>query len=577
MDLTEMLSQLMADCKMTLDDQISSVEATRCIERAVNDMSRSIPRERIYEHTWIQDVTDDSFTTPAAGDSDSIVDAADISAIHDKDILTQASFFLDVPRPLLLTLTDANNTIKNMTVVIKGTDADGAYREERFYRHNGKVQTGKTMFSSVVEVVVEEIEGNAAADVLDIGTNEPNLATGGVWIQLSNPVWPDTLSIYSAAGKTGTKYVEDTDYEVDYANGRVRMIYGGSLAAATTYYANYERHHLNLDISSILPELVRIIKVLYPAGKVPEQSVAFKLWENMLTIGSQRTGESQKELVDKEHIAIHYETWHTPPTLSGPGSYPEYLDEIVLRGAGGYVYLVEALQYQLAAVTDLTSMRSELENTTAAYTTMNAAIVKMTKYLENNSEEDAVGILMDITDNIANLRTAMTTAWDAAAAMLGEVSTLDLDKATSGAEDLLDNVTTATINSLQDGGPDVPEKHAAISQTRAAFGNIRISTAQMYLSEANARLNDIMAMIQESAGYIAVVQQFHNEVMASQTQINSYLAEASQYSDAVANNMLLSDRFRAEGNNRLTEFRELLKSRAEYRRNVVDIPARQPA
>ena len=132
MDLTEFRAQLMLDLKMTLDADISTAEANRCVQRAVDDLSRKIPREKIYEVTYKNAVTDDSFVSPAAQSDTSIVNAMDISASVDGATATLASRWNDIPRPVKITLTDANNSITRLTVIVKGTDPDGAYIEERF-------------------------------------------------------------------------------------------------------------------------------------------------------------------------------------------------------------------------------------------------------------------------------------------------------------------------------------------------------------------------------------------------------------------------------------------------------------
>ena len=199
MDLTEMRAELMLDLKMTLDSEISTAEADRCIRRSVDDLSRHLPRERIYETTYRYAVTDDDFVSPAATDTDKIVDNADISATVDGGTMTLATTWMDVPRPVIVTITDADDSIIRMTIIVKGTDADGSYREERFFRHSGKVQTGKVYFKSISEIEVNEINGNGASDVLDIGTD----TYVDIWVQLDNPIKPESESIYSAARKGG--------------------------------------------------------------------------------------------------------------------------------------------------------------------------------------------------------------------------------------------------------------------------------------------------------------------------------------------------------------------------------------
>ena len=521
-------------------------ELNRCIQRAVDDLSRHLPRERIYEHTWVEAVTDDSFTTPTTESADSIVKDEDISSVTDGSVCTLVTSWLDVPRPVKLTITDSGGGITAFTVIVKGTDIDGKYNEERFYRRGGLIQTGKINFFSVSAVEKNYFVGEGASDLLDLGTDEPDLTTGGIWIQLDNPIEPESESIYSAALKAGTKYTRDTDYEMDYANGRVRMKSGGALADNTTYYANYDRAPTAIDISSIIPELIRIGKVLYPADKVPEQAVAFSIWENMLIIGSPRTGASQEALTDGEHIAIYYEARHAPPTSVGPGSYPEVLDQVVLIGAGGYALLIEALQYEQQAVTDLGAVRS--------------ALVNVVKYLNNNSDADAAGILQDITDNKAELRTKIDDAVNAMATALGKVSSIDLDVATVGAVAwLLEG--ELLIDKLND-GKNVPENFADYARTKVQIGQTRVQTAMAYMQEATGRLENLKTYIAQSSGYNRIAEDF--------------VAEAVQYEAAVANDMLLADRFRAEAQIRMAEFNTILASKAEYRKRVSSTPVRQP-
>ena len=610
MDLNEILSGLMLDLKMTLDDEISTSEATRCVVRAVEDLSRKIPRERIYEHTWIKTITDDSFTTPATANATLIVNAITLNGESDGSTITVANHFLDVPRPLAFLITDANNSITRATITVMGTDADGVYREEKFYRHNGKSQTGKVYFYTVSQVILTEIGGStSAADTISIGTAAPDTAGKEVWVQISNPIEPGSDGIYSAASKGGTKYTLNTDYKMDYSNGKICFLSAGSMAVSTTYYANYNRHDKSIDISGIIPELIRITKVIYPVDKTPEQSVAFSIWENMLTIGSPRTGTSQGSLVDDEHLAIYYEAKHVPPTEFGSGSYSENLDQIVLIGAGGYAMMIEAIQYELQAVTDLSTIRTELGLTTAVHTLITTALAKaavlvtassgkidlaLTKvalYLETNDATDnAKDVLANITDDVADLRTKVNTAVDAVATALGKVSTIDLDAATVGAVAwLLEG--ELTIDKMNDGGPNVAGYFADYARAKIQIGQSRAQQAIAYTQEAQLRLNNLRTYIEEAAGWmrmgedfiaeaqtwIAEVGAIISEANSRIAQIDRYLAEAAQYQEVVANDMLLSDRFRAEAQIRMNEFNRLLDSKSEYRKRMVSIPVRQPA
>ncbi len=591
MDLTEMLANLVLDLKMTLDTEISTAEATRCINRAVDDLSRKIPRERIYEHTWVEAVTDDSFTTPEATDTTKIVAAAGLIDTVDGDVLTLTTTWMDVPRPVYITLTDpasggSLDSILRMTLIVKGTDADGVYREERFYRHGGKLQTGKVYFSSIYEVEVNELYGSDTNDTLSVGTT----SGFGIWVQLDNPIKPESETIYSAASKGGTLYVRDTDYQMDYANGRILILSVGSMLENTTYYANYDKAQCTIDISTIVPELIRIVKVIYPVDKIPEQSVAFTVWEDMLTIGSPRPTVSQEAMTDKEHIAIYYEARHAPPTDVGSGSYPELLDQVVLIGAAAYALLVEALQYELQAVTDLAEVRTTLDylgtggaSPTLIYKLLDDALDKVALYLETyNTSDNAVTMLEKITDDITLLRNAiratgtpMTGALAEAAIALGETSSIDLDAGTVGAVAwLLEG--ELKIDTLTD-GERVAEKFADYARVKVQIAQTRVQVAMAYAQEAQITLDNLRSYIDEAGGWMRMGEDFMAEAQARMGEIDRYLAEAGQYQEVIAHDLLLSDRFRAEGQIRMAEFQRILDSKAEYRKRVTSVSVRQPA
>lgn len=595
MDQTEMLDLLVTDLKMTLDVDISTAEGIRAIQRAVDELGRSVPRERIYEYTWIEAVTDDSFTTPAATSAAYLVSAMDLpnTVVDGSKATLTATVWLDVPRPVTFTLTDGDDSITRMTLIVRGTDADGVHREERFYRFNGKTQIGKIYFSYIQEIEFGEILGNVTGDLLSMGTAAPDTAGSEVWIQLDNPIEHGSESIYSGALQTGTKYTLDTDYHMDYANGRICFTNAGSMAAATTYYANYKRASTSIDISSIIPELFRIGKVLYPSDKIPEQQVSFSIWENMLTIGSLRQGVSQTSLTDGEHIAIYYEARQTPPTLVSSGSYPEFLDEVVLQGAGGFALLMEALELELQSVTDLAELRTTLSYLgiggvgaaalTLVYKSIDDALDKVALYLETNGTTDnATDRLAEITDMEAHLRDMIIKLADGTGAIadgnayLDKVAATDIDIAAVGATAwLLEG--ELLINRLNDGGPDVPEKFADYARAKLQIAQTRTQAAVGFFQEATVRLDMLRSYIEESGAWMRMGEDFIAEAQSRIAEANVYLTEAARYQEVAGLDLLLADRLRAEAQVRLTEFRTMLSSRSEYRRRVVSTSVRQPA
>ncbi|KKK50145.1 hypothetical protein LCGC14_3127960, partial [marine sediment metagenome] len=160
----------------------SDAELTRCVERAVADYSRMVPREMSKEITVDAVVTSESFTTPTVEDTDYFVTTWDISAKDDGDIATLAASIPDVPRPVKITITDASTSMTQLVIIIKGYDDDGKYIEEFFYLEGGLVQTGQHYFALVAEVELDEITGEGAGDEMIVGTGDED----GVFVKLAN-------------------------------------------------------------------------------------------------------------------------------------------------------------------------------------------------------------------------------------------------------------------------------------------------------------------------------------------------------------------------------------------------------
>lgn len=583
MDLTKFLANLRTDLKDS-GAIWSDAELTRAIESAVDDMSRHIPYEKVYETVLDFTVTDESITTPTTSSATSIVNAKDISASVDGNTCTLALGFLDSARTVLMTLTDANNSITQMTIIVKGTDGKGYYQEEYFYRYNGKVQTGKKYFLQITEVEIHSITGNGASDVLSIGTGSHL----NVWMDLDNPV---SGSVVVTTTDGATTYTEDTDYEVDYTNGRIRLITGSSMAAGTEYYISYSKTKLGVDISSIIPEISRISRVEYPVGSVPQTFVNWGIWGNLLMVGSQDAGKSQSQLSDGEHMAIYYETRHQPPSLKSAGSYPEYLDQVVSIGAAAYALMIEASQYEQQAATDLTALRTELDNTTAKHALIVTALAKVSTYVgyaygHTGSAATEAGVANTTLDTVTI--DAATTALAAAKSVSDAILTTSIDKATTGAEAYLDSGDD-TITSLGTAA-NRAENYANYARARYEIANARVQVVAGYVQEAQQRIASMEATVNQANGYsteaqilvaaasqeVAMAQAFVAEGQVEAQQVQLYMTEAEHYFNSVQDDLALADRFKAEAQTRMSKFEQLLVSRTEYRKRTASIPVKQP-
>ena len=553
-------------------------ELDRCVQRAVDDLSRHLPLEKVYEVTPDFTVTDETITTPKDADPDYIVDNVTLNGETAGGTLSLVGYAPDVPRRLTVTLTDANKSVTTLTIIVKGYDQDGNYIEESWYLKDlvsGTALQGDLYFKRVTQVEVDNIAGSlSAADVIDVGTG--NAYDSFVYLA-NKPIKPASETVTSSPA--GTTYTRDTDYRIDYVNGAIKFINPatGSMAANTSYLVDYTKSRLGVDVSSLLPVVTRIQRVEYPTHQVPQQFVSFNILGDFMYIGSKMTGQSQEEMTTSkdDHLAIYYERRHFPPGEDSPGSYPDVLDEVIAIGAGGYALLIEAIQYEQQAVTDLASMRTELGLTTVVHTSFKAAADKVAKYLENNTNEDSKYWLTKITTDLAGLRTAFLAAVDAAAGYLDDVDTTDLGKADVGAEALLE-IGDDLINAVNV-GEGVAENYAAYSAGRVNIANARINAAIGYVQEAGLRMENLKTYIQQAEGWGNIALGFISEAQQRLAEVSLYIQEASSYAEVANGDLVLADKFRAEGLSRLSEFKDILKSKAEYRKRVSSTPLKQPS
>src|SRR3990170_3663501 len=316
----------------------------------------------------------------------------------------------DVPRVLTLTIIDANNSTYGATFTIRGMDRDEVAQTEIFHYSRGDSKTiiGKKEFKYVYEVEMTSNAGSGAADTLSVGYG---LFTAA-WVSLSfKPIKQASETVENAAGTT--QYARNTDYIMDYSNGKIQPKAGGSLAAATAYLISYTKDEVGIGLSA-LADFIRLQRVEYPVGDVPQSFVHASIFGRYLVIEGRGEADSQDTLGQHDHLRLYYDAEHQVPNDYTPGSIPEFLEPTIEMAATAYALLIYALKQDLAAETALTSMGTTLTNANTAHTALGTALTNIKKYLDNNAGGDAAGLLAAITTDIAALRTAVNTALDAA-------------------------------------------------------------------------------------------------------------------------------------------------------------------
>ena len=106
------------------------------------------------------------------------------------------------------------------------------------------------------------------------------------------------------AGATVT-YDRDTDYEMDYINGRINVLSTGDMANSTAHKITYKRSQTILSTTGLLTAPISIIGIEYPIDQIPMSWCAFEWHGNSLVVRT-RGQRTQSAFADEDEIRIWY-------------------------------------------------------------------------------------------------------------------------------------------------------------------------------------------------------------------------------------------------------------------------------
>lgn len=575
-----------ADLRTDLKDSgalWSDAELNRAIEKAVSDLSRYLPRERLYEEILEFDVTSESITFPKTTSATYIVNAVTFNGKTAGSTFT-ISAQPDVPRVVSFLVTDADDSMTDWHIRIHGVDEDDLGCTEDFYHSRGKTQTGEQVFKRIDKIeLVEAFTGSAAAgDTLSIGIG----AYTSSWKYLAyKPVKQGSETITEAGSTTCAR---NTDYEIDYVKGRVRAISGGKISAEEVCSITYKKDQTAIDLTN-LDDFIRVYRVEYPVGDIPQTFCQFELYGRYLWITGQGESDGQVSLSEGKQVRVYFDAIHHPPTDYGPGTIPEFLENTVLMAAAAYALYVYSLKCEHQSITDMATARTAITNADAIHATIATKLTTLEGYLTSGATALSL---------CPALHAAIITALDAANAYLDAVAT-DLSNAdgvranymgathnyvNGGAEpDVLAYLTSgdALLNTIAKGGeneqtPNVYKEFAlavknalvgAFEQDRAFYqqdGTARTNAALAYIQEASQRIQNIQADIAEAAGYNELAATVAREIDAELTQITNYLSSAAHSIEVSSKDLDMADKFRTEAENRLSEVYNIWRDRKQY-------------
>ena len=469
----------------------------------------------------------------------------------------------------------ANLTRTNMRTRIAGaasTTVDGGLSTTEL--NDAISQAVSEMSRHVPLYLAEEIQFEE--DV----TAESVTSSDDTEVALANkPVKKDSETVENS-GQTVT-YTADTDYEIDYINGRIKTIGAGAIPDATTIKVTYKFHPRIININSVLTRPIRIYSVEFPIGSRPPTYVNFEYFGDLLML--------DKSVADEAQIRIwHTATW-IDPADSTAGVWPEFLDEIVVLGATGYALLVESIQQQNAGVTELTSAttaaakvddhatktgtaldaaNTSFDNATTALARlhdageplvlvktaldkvdafatadMNTVLDRVTGYVDTDAElsYNKVSAITDLQNVAADKISAII---DLAATAIGlapvEVLLINdaLDKIVEHLETDATNPDSAEAQlatgdsriNAQNTGKDVPELYAK-------YAEVQIDIARGFAEEAAGRVAHVQALVANAAQDIAEAEARVSESNTRIAEVDARIREGDARIDQADANM----------------------------------------
>lgn len=394
-------------------------------------------------------------------------------------------------------------TLEEMRTALKTDLADTDWSETELDRGITRAVEDLTRF--LPDEKVKEI-----TYILEKDDESWTSTTYGAYVSLANkPIKYDSEEVTS--DPAGTTYERDTDYTMDYMNGEITVISGGGMAETTAYLISYEMHREALDISSIT-DLVRIGRVEYPLStNEVKEFIPFAYWNDMLFI-------SPKQFTDEYHIAIYYDAQCVAPTTGVVGSYPLFLDEIVVKGALAYCLITRGLEMADDAKDNLASSATPLATIDA------------------------------ILDQIDTQTAALETLFANFAAIWTDE----------------DTYRTAAVSQLTTGSPliDTVTKGARVGELHATY-------AQTYITIARLAETRVTGYSVETSARVALVAGYINEA-------NARISEAGSYQSAADKQITLASKYFEEGIERRNEFWTVLKDKSQHRYELSLVSQRQP-
>lgn len=268
-------------------------------------------------------------------------------------------------------------------------------------------------------------------------TGESFTSDHGVAVSLASSPIIFASERVTNSGATIT-YARTIDYTMDYLNGTITTLASGSMVDATSHLVNYTRDYRLINVSGLLTNPRRIIRVEgVSAGRL--QSISTDVFGNFIELLTSSDGGSQAAPGDSQHLRIFYLAERELGPLdadSMSGLHQEYLEEMVIRGTSGFVMRMIARDNQ--SVLDLTILTNITDD---SGNRLGQAVAQTNALDAANVALDGIGAIL------AAIRGSAGEPYDDALTALDKVAT-NLDIGSRAADDALLEVDTELATAL---------------------------------------------------------------------------------------------------------------------------------
>ena len=364
-------------------------------------------------------------------------------------------------------------------------------------------------------------------------TAESFTNTHGTWVTLNNYI-DETVAVVvtnEAATITYNDEGDDPDFLIDYIQGRIQSLSTGDMSNSATHKITYERslRHISLNTLTGIIGDPSTVEIARRGGQVYQSYASFFIWGDVLILQSSDDdygSTSGPALSEGDRIRVWYNAEHAKPGAAA-GSYPVYMDDVVLKGAIAYSLFSKHRERQLAAITIRGTASTQLakaDDDQSAIDTLEAAV---TTALDNAAT--VLGLIDALADaSIADINTALDKvithlgtdleAYFDDALLLG--FNTSIESALDGAAALLDESSSDIKTAL-----DKVVEHLETDATNPDSAEAQLAAGDGLINAVNLGNEAAIIFAQYSRAQVDIAQGFINEAMALISQAQGQIVE----------------------------------------------------